>query len=276
MNPAGAAGLGKAGQAVVGEDLARHQGDPAHVVNFMRFIAQEMRELMAQLGFRTVNEMIGRTDLLESREAIDHWKARGLDFTNILYQPKAPDDVGRYCQIPQDHGLDKALDNTTLLALCKPALERGEKVTASLEIKNVNRVVGTILGSELTRRHGVKGLPEDTVKIHFKGSAGQSFGAFVPRGMTMRLFGDLFRPGLCSAQYLSNAALNSVALSSDNHSPVSRTGRGPWGASSVAAIIASISAIALVFRSRHDEWIIALPGCLNLPCAKGAPSSNQK
>ena len=93
---------------------------------------------------------------------------------------------------------------------------------------------------------------------------------------TMRLFGDLFRPGLCSAQYLSNAALNSVALSSDNHSPVSRTGRGPWGASSVAAIIASISAIALVFRSRHDEWIIALPGCFNLPCAKGAPSSNQK
>jgi hypothetical protein len=93
---------------------------------------------------------------------------------------------------------------------------------------------------------------------------------------TMRLFGDLFRPGLCSVQYLSNAALNSVALSSDNHSPVSRTGRAQWGASSVAAIIASISAIALVFRSRHDEWIIALPGCFNLLCAKGAPSSNQK
>jgi glutamate synthase (ferredoxin) len=165
-------------------------GDPAHAVNFMRFIAQEVRELMAQLGFRTVNEMIGRTDLLEPREAIDHWKARGLDFTNILYQPKASEEVGRYCQIAQDHGLEKALDNTTLLKLCEPALERREKVTASLEIKNVNRVVGTILGSEITRRHGVEGLPEDTIQIHFKGSAGQSFGAFMPRGLTWILEGD--------------------------------------------------------------------------------------
>jgi glutamate synthase (ferredoxin) len=165
-------------------------GDPAHAVNFMRFIAQEVRELMAQLGFRTVNEMIGRTDMLEPREAIDHWKARGLDFTNILYQPKASDEVGRYCRIAQDHGLEKALDNTTLLKLCQPALERREKVTATLEIKNVNRVVGTILGSEITRRHGVEGLPEDTIQIHFKGSAGQSFGAFMPRGLTWILEGD--------------------------------------------------------------------------------------
>jgi glutamate synthase (ferredoxin) len=165
-------------------------GDPAHVVNFMSFIGQEVRELMAQLGFRTINEMIGRTDLLEPREAIEHWKARGLDFTNILYQPKAPEDFGRYCQMAQDHGLDKALDNTTLLKLCAPALERREKVEASLEIKNVNRVVGTILGSEITRRYGAGGLPEDTVKIHFKGSAGQSFGAFMPRGLTWILEGD--------------------------------------------------------------------------------------
>jgi len=166
------------------------RGDPAHAVNFMRFIGQEMREWMAQLGFRTVNEMIGRTDLLESKEAIEHWKARGLDFTNILYQPKAPPEVGRYCQIPQDHGLNLALDNTTLLKLCQPALERREKVRATLEIKNVNRVVGTILGSEVTKRHGVHGLPEDTVQIHFKGSAGQSFGAFMPRGLTWILEGD--------------------------------------------------------------------------------------
>jgi glutamate synthase (ferredoxin) len=166
------------------------KGDPAHAVNFMRFIAQEVRELMAQLGFKTVNSMIGRTDLLEPREAIDHWKARGLDFTNILYQPRVPDDVGRYCQIPQDHGLEKALDNTTLLQLCEPALARKEKVIASLDIKNVNRVVGTILGSEITRRHGVAGLPEDTIKIHFRGSAGQSFGAFMPPGVTWTLEGD--------------------------------------------------------------------------------------
>jgi glutamate synthase (ferredoxin) len=156
----------------------------------MRFIAQEVRELMAQLGFKTINSMIGRTDLLEPREAIDHWKARGLDFTNILYQPRVPDDVGRYCQIPQDHGLEKALDNTTLLQLCEPALARKEKVIASLDIKNVNRVVGTILGSEITRRHGVEGLPEDTIKIHFRGSAGQSFGAFMPPGVTWTLEGD--------------------------------------------------------------------------------------
>ncbi|HUD48991.1 MAG TPA: glutamate synthase large subunit [Candidatus Baltobacteraceae bacterium] len=166
------------------------KGDPAHAVNFMRFIGQEVRELMAQLGFKTINSMIGRTDLLEPREAIDHWKARGLDFTNILYQPRVPDDVGRYCQIAQDHGLEKALDNTRLLQLCEPALMRKEKVTAALEIKNVNRVVGTILGSEITRRHGVEGLPEDTIEIHFRGSAGQSFGAFMPPGLTWTLEGD--------------------------------------------------------------------------------------
>jgi glutamate synthase (ferredoxin) len=168
----------------------RFTGDPAHAVNFMRFIATEVREIMAQLGFRQLTGLVGRTDLLEPREAIEHWKARGLDFTNILYQPKVPDDVGRFCQIPQDHGLDKALDNTLLLKICQPALERGEKVSVTLPIKNVNRVVGTIVGSELTRRYGEAGLPDDTIKIHFQGSAGQSFGAFLPGGMTFILEGD--------------------------------------------------------------------------------------
>ncbi|MGA3181942.1 MAG: glutamate synthase large subunit [Verrucomicrobiota bacterium] len=165
-------------------------GDPVHAVNFMRFIAREVREIMAQLGVRTLNEMIGRTDLLEPRDAIEHWKARGLDFTNILYQPKVPDQVGRFCQLDQDHGLDKALDNTLLLQLCAPALERRQSVTATIPIKNTNRVVGTIVGSELTRRFGEAGLPEDTIQIHFQGSAGQSFGAFIPRGMTFFLEGD--------------------------------------------------------------------------------------
>jgi glutamate synthase (ferredoxin) len=165
-------------------------GDPAHAVNFMKFIAQEVRELMAKLGFRTINEMVGRTDKLEAKKAVDHWKARGLDFSKILYQPNMPASVGRYCQIPQDHGLDKALDNTTLLKLCEPALERREQVVANLPIRNVNRVVGTILGSEITRRHGVNGLPEDTVKLNFKGSAGQSFGAFLPPGVTLTIEGD--------------------------------------------------------------------------------------
>jgi glutamate synthase (ferredoxin) len=169
---------------------AKFTGQPEHVVNFMRFVATETREVMAQLGFRTINEMIGRTDILEARKAVDHWKARGLDFSKILYQPEVGPDVGRFCQIPQDHGLDKALDNTTLLQLCKPALESKKPVRETLPIKNINRVVGTILGSEVTRRYGVEGLPEDTIRIHFKGSAGQSFGAFMPRGLTWILEGD--------------------------------------------------------------------------------------
>ncbi len=165
-------------------------GDPGHVVTFMRFIAQEVRELMAQLGFRTVDEMVGRADRLEMRSAVDHWKARGLDLSNILYQPEVAPAVGRYCQRPQDHGLEGSLDRTKLLGLCKPAIERKEIVRATLPIRNTNRVVGTIVGSEITRKHGPDGLPDGTIQLHFKGSAGQSFGAFVPRGMTLILEGD--------------------------------------------------------------------------------------
>jgi glutamate synthase (ferredoxin) len=168
----------------------KFQGKPEHVVNFMRFIAMEMRELMAQLGFRSIEEMVGRVDRLEPRKAINHWKAKGLDFTNLLYQPDAGADVGRVCKMAQDHGLEKSLDVTKLLDICKPAIERGEKVRAELPIRNVNRVVGTITGSELTRKHGAAGLPEDTIELHFKGSAGQSFGAFVPCGMSLWLEGD--------------------------------------------------------------------------------------
>jgi len=165
-------------------------GKPEHVVNFMRFIAQDMRELMAQLGFRTVEEMIGRVDRLVPRQAIAHWKAKAFDFSNILYQPDVGADVGRFRQIEQNHGLEKSLDITTLLDLCKPAIERGAPVRAELPIRNVNRVVGAITGSEITRKWGSKGLPADTVRIDFRGSAGQSFGAFMPRGMTFTLEGD--------------------------------------------------------------------------------------
>src|SRR5438445_1420835 len=168
----------------------RFMGEPEHVVNFMRMIAQEVRELMAQLGFKQINKMIGRVDRLEVKKAVDHWKAKGLDFSKILYAPEVPTDVGRFCQIPQKHGLEKALDNTVLLKLCEPAIERKEKVVAALPIRNVNRVVGTIVGSEITRRWGAEGLPEDTIEISFTGSAGQSFGAFMPKGMTFYLEGD--------------------------------------------------------------------------------------
>lgn len=164
-------------------------GDPEYTVNFMKFIAQEVREIMAELGFRSLNEMVGRTDVLEAKQAVDHWKAKGIDLSKILYQPDVGPEVGRYCQIPQDHGLDKSLDMRVLLDLCEPAIARGEKVHATLPIKNTNRVVGTILGNEITKRHW-EGLPEDTVHLHFQGSAGQSFGAFVPRGVTLELEGD--------------------------------------------------------------------------------------
>ena len=165
-------------------------GKPEHVVNFMRFIAMELREIMAANGFRTIQEMVGHVECLDTREAITHWKAAGVDLTSMFHKPDVGDEVGTYCMKPQDHGLARALDNTHLLTLCKPALERGEAVKIELPITNVNRVVGTITGSELTRRHGAQGLPEDTVHLKFHGSAGQSFAAFTPRGMTFELEGD--------------------------------------------------------------------------------------
>ncbi len=168
----------------------RFAGDPEHVVNFMRFVAQEVREHMAALGFRTIDEMVGRADRLEMRPAIRHWKARNLDFSRILHVPEVPRGRGRTCTVPQDHGLDASLDATTLIPACRPALDRGVSVRGTFPIRNVDRAVGTMLGSELTRRHGGRGLPDDTIRLQFAGSAGQSFGAFVPRGMTLVLQGD--------------------------------------------------------------------------------------
>jgi glutamate synthase (ferredoxin) len=165
-------------------------GKPEYVVNFMRFVAQELREIMAYLGFRTLNEMVGRCDVLEANKVISHWKAQGLDFSAILHQPKVALNVGRYCTEKQDHGLEKSIDMTRLLDICQPAIEKGLPVSAELPITNVDRVVGTILGNEITRHHGAQGLPDNTVTLTFHGSAGQSFGAFVPRGVTLKLSGD--------------------------------------------------------------------------------------
>ena len=168
----------------------RFAGDPEHVVNFMRFIAQEVREHMARLGFRTLDEMIGRSDRLEMRPALDHWKARGLDFSRILALPDVPGTYeGRATKI-QQHRVEDSLDATTLLELAAPALTEGLAVDATLPIRNVNRAVGTMLGSEITRHWGRAGLPQDTIRLRFQGSAGQSFGAFIPRGLTLRLEGD--------------------------------------------------------------------------------------
>ncbi|MDL4840598.1 glutamate synthase large subunit [Aquibacillus rhizosphaerae] len=165
-------------------------GKPEHVVNFMRFIAKEVRELMAQLGFRTIDEMIGRTDVLEKKEAIDHWKAKGVDLSALLYQPDVPKSVARHQTVEQVHGLDKTLDQQELIPLCKDALESKQPIKASLGIRNINRAASTMLGSEITKKYGIEGLPEDTIRLKFRGSAGQSFGAFIPRGLTIYLVGD--------------------------------------------------------------------------------------
>lgn len=168
----------------------KYTGDPGHVVNYMKFIAAEMREYMAKLGFRTINEMVGRTDKLEMTKALDHWKAKGLDLSKVFTKPDVPQDFGTYKQMEQDHGIQDSLDETVLMDICKPTIEKGEPVEAIVPIKNINRTVGTIVGSELTRRYGLDGLPENTLKLHFNGSAGQSFGAFVPKSMTLILEGD--------------------------------------------------------------------------------------
>jgi glutamate synthase (ferredoxin) len=167
----------------------RFAGLPEHVVRYFMFVAEEVRELMARLGFRTVEEMIGRADVLEADAAVSHWKARGLDLSPLLHKPDVPHAV-RHCEKQRlESELESVLD-VKLLELARPALERREKVEIELPIRNVNRTVGTILGSEVSRRWGEEGLPEDTIVLRFSGSAGQSFGAFAPRGMTLFVTGD--------------------------------------------------------------------------------------
>jgi glutamate synthase (NADPH/NADH) large chain len=168
----------------------RFAGQPEFVASFFRFIAEEVREYMAALGFRTMAEMIGRVDRLDVLPAVEHWKAKGLDLAAILHAPAMPADVARRCVTVQDHGLERSLDATTLIPACREAIEHAKPVSLSLPIRNVNRTVGTTLGYEITKRWGGEGLPDDTIKVHFRGSAGQSFGAFVPRGVTFRLEGD--------------------------------------------------------------------------------------
>ena len=168
----------------------KFMGGADAVVHFMNYVAEEIRELMAQLGFRSINEMVGRVDKLEMRHAIDHWKAKGLDYSKLLYKPQLGPDVGTYCQMQQDHLLDKSLDKREILKQAQPAIQNGEPVTIDLPIVNTDRVVGTLTGAEISRRYGAEGLPEDTVQVNLTGSAGQSLGAFCPKGMTFTVTGD--------------------------------------------------------------------------------------
>jgi glutamate synthase domain-containing protein 3 len=165
----------------------RFAGQPENVTRFFFFIADQVRELMAQLGYRTMDEMIGQVDRLRMRKSINHWKASSIDLSALLFQPDVPYD--RRHTGKQDHGLDRALD-MKLLELAEPAIERGERVRIELPIENTNRTVGTILGSEISRKYGLEGLPDGTIEIEFKGSAGQSLGAWLPKGITIRVEGD--------------------------------------------------------------------------------------
>ncbi len=167
----------------------KFNGKPEHIVNYLFFVAEEARHLMAKLGFRTINEMVGRVDKLKITNAVDHWKAKGLDLTSLLTAPDVAVDVPRYCVQKQDHGLTNILDNQ-LVDLCKDAIEEGKKVKIELPIRNINRTTGTVLSSKIAKKYGPDGLPEDTIAIKFFGSAGQSFGAFLAKGITLTLEGE--------------------------------------------------------------------------------------
>ena len=167
----------------------KFKGQPEHVVNFFFFIAEEVREIMAALGIRKLGELIGRTDLLDMKKGIAHWKAKGLDFSRIFQMPHMPPEVAIYNSEKQDHGLEKALDHR-LIELAQPAIQRGAKVTIEMPIRNVNRTVGTMLSSEVAKKYGNSGLADDTIHVRFAGSAGQSFGAFLARGITLELLGE--------------------------------------------------------------------------------------
>jgi glutamate synthase (NADPH/NADH) large chain len=193
-------------------------GTPEHVINFFFFIADEVREIMAKLGFRTIDEMIGRVDMLQQRKDVDHWKAKGIDLSAILHQPTVPLRIGRRCTISQDHGLNEALDYQ-LLEQTKIALEEKKPVEISLPIRNVHRTVGALLSGRIAKYYGAEGLPDSTIKINFTGSAGQSFGAFLSKGVTLKLEGDAndyVGKGLSGGKIVIFPPKNSTFVPEDN------------------------------------------------------------
>ena len=169
---------------------ARFKGKPEHVINFFMFIAEEVRELLAQLGFRTLEEAVGHVECLDQNEAIKRWKSDGIDLSNVLMQPGPVPGTILHQTIEQNHELDKALDNK-LIELAQPALEKKEPVRIEMPIRNVYRTLGTMVGYEITKRYGEEGLPDDTIDMTFHGAGGQSIGAFIPRGETIRVYGEV-------------------------------------------------------------------------------------
>ncbi|MDQ1614849.1 MAG: glutamate synthase large chain, partial [Actinomycetota bacterium] len=197
---------------------AKFNGKPEFVETFFTYIAEEVREHLAALGFRSLEDAIGHAEQLDTARAVEHWKASGLDLSPVLHVPELPDGAARRCVVAQDHGLEKALDNE-LIARCRDALDTGAPVRLATTIRNVNRTVGTMLGSQVTRRFGATGLPDGTIDITLSGSAGQSFGAFVPRGMTLRLLGDAndyLGKGLCGGHLVVRPPVNAPLVAERN------------------------------------------------------------
>ena len=193
-------------------------GEPEHVINYFFFIAEHLRQIMAQLGIKSISEMVGRVDLLDGSKAIDHWKAKGIDFTNLLHNPVVPEGVERHCVTNQDHGLEKALDQE-LVNESKPALEHGQQVVIKKTIDNSNRTVGTILSHQVAKTYGEDGLPEGTIQLQFEGSGGQSFGAFLSKGISVDLNGDAndyFCKGLSGGKVVIKPPTSSTFIPEEN------------------------------------------------------------
>jgi glutamate synthase domain-containing protein 3 len=196
----------------------KFQGQPEHVINFMFYVAEDLRRIMAELGFRKFDEMVGRVDCLVQRKDIDHWKAKGIDLSSVLYNPPMPSHVGRRCTQAQNHGLDAALDSQ-LIEQAREAIENRAPVTFSMTIRNVHRTVGAMLSGEIARRHGSAGLPDDTIRIQFQGCAGQSFGAFLAKGVTLTLEGeanDYVGKGLSGGRLIIYPPRNSQFVPEEN------------------------------------------------------------
>lgn len=197
----------------------RFKGKPEHIINFMRFVAQDLREIMARLGFHRVEDMVGRYDCLTQKRKAQNWKANTVNLKNLLFRPYTDSSLSHHFTTPQDHEISTTLDMAKLVRMCKPALEDKKHIRARLRIKNTDRVTGTLLGSEITKRYGENGLPEDTIKLAFVGSAGQSFGAFIPKGLTLSLEGDAndyVGKGLSGGKIIVSPPRESIFPAEDN------------------------------------------------------------
>ena len=233
----------------------RFAGQPEHVLNYFFMVAEQLREIMSQLGFRTVSEMVGRVDRLDARQAIDHWKAKGLDFSELLHRPEAPNGVATHQREEQDHGLQRALDHR-LIEESRPALESKMPVRIDSEIRNSNRAVGTMLSHEVALRYGGAGLPEGTIRINLKGSAGQSFAAFMSRGISMDLEGDAndyFCKGLSGGRVVMRPPAGSTFVPEEN---IIIGNVALYGATSGKAFIRGVAGERFAVRNSGAEAVV--------------------